>query len=109
MAVFRLGGAIRPLSSATKRIAVSLASRSTVAPALTIQAAVSGARMASTFYSGEPEGPVLKTEIPGPKSKEIIAKLDKVFDTRSLNMLADYTKSIGNYIVDPDGNALLDV
>lgn len=65
--------------------------------------------MASTFYSGEPEGPVLKTEIPGPKSKEIIAKLDKVFDTRSLNMLADYTKSIGNYIVDPDGNALLDV
>lgn len=66
--------------------------------------------MASTFYAGEPEGPVLKTEsIPGPKSQEHIAELDKVFDTRSLNMLADYTKSFGNYIVDPDGNALLDV
>lgn len=65
--------------------------------------------MASSFYPGEPEAPVLKTEIPGPKSREHIAKLDKVFDTRSLNMLADYTKSFGNYIVDPDGNQLLDV
>jgi 4-aminobutyrate aminotransferase/(S)-3-amino-2-methylpropionate transaminase len=65
--------------------------------------------MASSFYDGEPEGPVLKTEIPGPKSQEHISKLDQVFDTRSLNMLADYNKSFGNYIVDPDGNALLDV
>ncbi|KAI1501051.1 aminotransferase class-III-domain-containing protein [Biscogniauxia marginata] len=65
--------------------------------------------MASSYYAGEPEGPVVKTDIPGPKSQEHIAKLDKVFDTRSLNMLADYTKSFGNYIVDPDGNTLLDV
>jgi 4-aminobutyrate aminotransferase / (S)-3-amino-2-methylpropionate transaminase len=65
--------------------------------------------MASSYYAGEHESPLVKTEIPGPKSKEHIAKLDEVFDTRSLNMLADYTKSFGNYIVDPDGNALLDV
>lgn len=65
--------------------------------------------MASSFYSGEPDGPIVKTEIPGPKSQEYIAKLDKVFDTRSLNMLADYTKSTGNYIIDPDGNTILDV
>ncbi|KAK6843695.1 hypothetical protein PG987_004555 [Apiospora arundinis] len=58
---------------------------------------------------GEPEAPVLKTAIPGPKSQEKIAELDKVFDTRSLNMLADYTQSFGNYFVDPDGNKLLDV
>jgi 4-aminobutyrate aminotransferase/(S)-3-amino-2-methylpropionate transaminase len=32
-----------------------------------------------------------------------------VFDTRSLNMLANYEKSYGNYIADPDGNVLLDV
>ncbi|KAI0429211.1 aminotransferase class-III-domain-containing protein [Xylaria sp. FL1042] len=109
MAVLRVGGAIRPLSSVTKRTAVSSASRSTAAGALARQAATSSVRMASTFYSGEPEGPVVKTEIPGPKSKQAISKLDKVFDTRSLNMLADYTKSTGNYIVDPDGNTLLDV
>ncbi|KAI1488050.1 aminotransferase class-III-domain-containing protein [Biscogniauxia mediterranea] len=65
--------------------------------------------MASSYYAHEPEGPVVKTDIPGPKSQEAIARLDKVFDTRSLNMLADYTKSFGNYIVDLDGNALLDV
>lgn len=73
------------------------------------QLPVSTTRMASTFYAGEPEGPVVKTDIPGPKSKEAIAQLHKVFDTRSLNMLADYTQSFGNYIVDPDGNKLLDV
>ncbi|KAI0399943.1 aminotransferase class-III-domain-containing protein [Xylaria palmicola] len=109
MAALRLGGAIRPLSSAPSRITAPLTSRPTTAIPLTGRAAASSIRMASSFYSGEPEGPVLKTEIPGPKSREHIAKLDKVFDTRSLNMLADYTKSTGNYIVDPDGNALLDV
>ncbi|KAI3337353.1 aminotransferase class-III-domain-containing protein [Xylariaceae sp. AK1471] len=109
MAVLHVGGALRPLSAATKRVFVSSASRPTITTALTRQAAASSARMASTFYSGEPEGPVVKTDIPGPKAQEYIAKLDKVFDTRSLNMLADYTKSTGNYIVDPDGNTLLDV
>jgi 4-aminobutyrate aminotransferase/(S)-3-amino-2-methylpropionate transaminase len=64
----------------------------------------------SSFYSGwEPEGPSVKTEIPGPKSKAAITELDKVFDTRSLNMLTDYSKSAGNYISDADGNVLLDV
>ncbi len=61
------------------------------------------------FYAGEPEGPVVKTAIPGPKAKASIAELDKVFDTRSLNMLTDYQKSFGNYIADQDGNLLLDV
>lgn len=65
--------------------------------------------MTSSYYANEAESPIVKTSIPGPKSKEYITKLDEVFDTRSLNMLADYTKSFGNYIVDPDGNTLLDV
>ncbi|KAH8819131.1 4-aminobutyrate aminotransferase-like protein [Xylogone sp. PMI_703] len=61
------------------------------------------------FLPDEPSGPVLKTEIPGPQSQKAIAELNKVFDTRSLNMLASYQKSYGNYIADPDGNVLLDV
>ena len=61
------------------------------------------------FFPDEPAGPIVKTAIPGPQSKKAIAELDKVFDTRSLNMLADYQKSFGNYIADPDGNVLLDV
>lgn len=61
------------------------------------------------FFPDEPAGPIIKTAIPGPESKKAIGELDKVFDTRSLNMLADYQQSFGNYIADPDGNVLLDV
>lgn len=61
------------------------------------------------YFPNEPAGPVVKTAIPGPKSKKAIAELDKVFETRSLNMLANYQQSVGNYIADPDGNVLLDV
>ncbi|KAL2171092.1 hypothetical protein VTG60DRAFT_3783 [Thermothelomyces hinnuleus] len=68
------------------------------------------ARAMSSFYADwEPESPSVKTPIPGPKSKATIAELDEVFDTRSLNMLTDYTRSAGNYIADLDGNVLLDV
>ncbi|PBP24890.1 4-aminobutyrate aminotransferase [Diplocarpon rosae] len=56
------------------------------------------------FFSNEPAGPTIKTTIPGPKNKAAIEDLDKVFDTRSLNMLANYEESLGNYIKDLDGN-----
>ena len=38
-----------------------------------------------------------------------ISNLNDVFDTRSLNMMANYQNSCGNYIADMDGNLLLDV
>ncbi|KAI2468550.1 4-aminobutyrate aminotransferase [Annulohypoxylon bovei var. microspora] len=100
MAALRHRAALRPLSAI---------SRPVISRTLTRQFSVSSTRMVNSYFSGEPEAPVVKTDIPGPASKEYISKLDKVFDTRSLNMLADYTKSIGNYIADPDGNILLDV
>jgi 4-aminobutyrate aminotransferase/(S)-3-amino-2-methylpropionate transaminase len=65
--------------------------------------------MSSFYQSWEPEGPTMTGAFPGPKAKEATVHLDKVFDTRSMNMLADYKKSHGNYIADPDGNVLLDV
>ncbi len=61
------------------------------------------------FFADEPYGPRVSTPIPGPKSKKAIAELNQVFDTRSLNMLANYQQSYGNYIADLDGNILLDV
>ena len=61
------------------------------------------------FFSEEPQNPILKTTIPGPQSSKAIERLNKVFETRSLNMMADYYASIGNYIADLDGNVLLDV
>ncbi|TID19909.1 4-aminobutyrate aminotransferase [Venturia nashicola] len=72
----------------------------------------SGSRLpdaGTQLFHGEPTGPVVKTQIPGPKSAKAIERLTRVFDTRSLNMIADYKESRGNYIVDPDGNVLLDV
>lgn len=52
---------------------------------------------------------MMKTQIPGPVSQELANKLNQVFDTRSLNILTDYQKSTGNYLVDADGNTYLDV
>lgn len=61
------------------------------------------------YFVEEPEHPRVHTSIPGPKSKAAIEHLNRVFDTRSLNMLANYPQSVGNYISDLDGNILLDV
>ena len=52
---------------------------------------------------------MLRTNIPGPKAKAAIKHLDRVFDIGSLNMVANYQDSFGNYIADVDGNVLLDV
>jgi 4-aminobutyrate aminotransferase/(S)-3-amino-2-methylpropionate transaminase len=48
------------------------------------------------YFSNEPTAPKLATAIPGPKNKAASEELNEVFDVRSLNMLADYTKSVGN-------------
>jgi 4-aminobutyrate aminotransferase/(S)-3-amino-2-methylpropionate transaminase len=48
------------------------------------------------YFADEPAAPTVKTAIPGPESTKAIERLSKVFDTRSLNMMADYTKSHGN-------------
>lgn len=48
------------------------------------------------YFPNEPTGPTVKTSIPGPKNKQAVAELDKVFDTRSTNMLANYQESVGN-------------
>lgn len=59
---------------------------------------------ASPYFNNEPSKPSVTTSIPGPVSKKAIDELDDVFDVRSLNMICDYQKSVGNYLVDLDGN-----
>ncbi|KAH6890497.1 aminotransferase class-III-domain-containing protein [Thelonectria olida] len=95
MSALRAGMALRPASLAARR-------------AFTTTRTLKAASQAP-FFPNEPEAPSVKTAIPGPKTKQHIDELTEVFDTRSMYMLADYTKSVGNYIVDPDGNTLLDV
>lgn len=58
---------------------------------------------------GEPARPQMHTNVPGPKSQAAGAELNKISATPSLVFCADYAKSIGNYIVDADGNQMLDV
>ncbi|KAL2017689.1 hypothetical protein VTK56DRAFT_1849 [Thermocarpiscus australiensis] len=97
-------------AASASQSSVARPSRPAAIPRETRRRFTASARVMSSFYGEwEPERPSVITEIPGPKSKAAIAELAKVFDTRSLNMITDYSKSTGNYIVDPDGNVLLDV
>ncbi|XP_070162003.1 4-aminobutyrate aminotransferase, mitochondrial-like [Polyergus mexicanus] len=59
--------------------------------------------------SKEPEGPVVRTEIPGPQSRSLLQELNAIQQASSVQLFADYEKSSGNYIIDIDGNTLLDV
>ncbi|KAH3688177.1 hypothetical protein WICPIJ_000819 [Wickerhamomyces pijperi] len=62
------------------------------------------------YYPAEPTAPVVKTTtIPGPESAKGIKSLGEVFDSRPVYFIADYEKSLGNYIADVDGNVYLDV
>ena len=58
----------------------------------------------AAFSMPEPDGPAVATAIPGPATQSAIAELDSVFDARSLNMMCDYRRSVGNYLADLDGN-----
>lgn len=61
------------------------------------------------YFPEEPSEPKVVCAFPGPKSQEAIKSLDTVFDSRPVYFVADYEKSIGNYITDVDGNTYLDV
>lgn len=62
------------------------------------------------FIADEPKSPHILTEnVPGPKAVKAKDEMAKLQDTRAVNMMVDYEKSLGNYMVDADGNVLLDV
>lgn len=66
------------------------------------------ARCASTIATSEPAAPSVKTAIPGPKSNALKDAMEKVHQTTSVKFFIDYEASFGNYLVDADGNQLLD-
>lgn len=64
---------------------------------------------ATPLFPGEPAGISVHTAIPGPKSDALRARHGRVQDARTVHFYQDATKSRGNYIVDVDGNTLLDL
>jgi len=87
-----------------RRMATQSPPRAAAAAAQTVADAIE-----QPLFPDEPTGPVMRTQIPGPEGKKAIAELDKVYETRSLNMMCNYQNSFGNYVADLDGNVLLDV
>ena len=85
--------------NASTPVLLHYSSYATASSPTTSQAAV------PEFLVDEPVRPqVITQEIPGPLSVKAIARLDKVFDTRSLNTICDYEHSVGNFLSDVDGN-----
>ncbi|ODV58753.1 4-aminobutyrate aminotransferase [Ascoidea rubescens DSM 1968] len=65
--------------------------------------------VASDYFPNEPLKPEIISETyPGPINESKLSELAKSFDHRAAYFVADYYKSIGNYIADVDGNKLLD-
>ncbi len=58
---------------------------------------------------GEPRSAHVVTAVPGPRSEALRARHGQWQDARTVHFYQDAKKSLGNYIVDVDGNTLLDV
>ncbi|XP_064867067.1 4-aminobutyrate aminotransferase, mitochondrial-like [Oncorhynchus nerka] len=74
---------------------------------------------AKTQMEFEYDGPSMKTEVPGPRSslpsllllphQELTKQLGEMQNVGAINFFCNYEESRGNYLVDVDGNRMLDV
>uniref|UniRef100_A0A1A8RVD4 4-aminobutyrate aminotransferase, mitochondrial n=1 Tax=Nothobranchius rachovii TaxID=451742 RepID=A0A1A8RVD4_9TELE len=55
------------------------------------------------------DGPLMKTTVPGPRSQELMKQLGEVQNVGAVNFFCNYDDSRGNYLVDVDGNRMLDL
>lgn len=86
------------------REAISRASRDARA---STRASSSSSRAGTS--NGEPAAPVVRTPIPGPASRRAVEALSAHADVGSIRYFVDVDASRGNYVVDADGNAVLDL
>ncbi|EPQ30283.1 uncharacterized protein PFL1_02399 [Pseudozyma flocculosa PF-1] len=96
--------------SASKRLCRDAAARRSLATAAASTAAYGSSSSMSSIFPTEPAMPtVLTSSIPGPQSKQASERIGTFQDNRAHGFVTDYQKSIGNWIVDADGNVLLDM
>lgn len=60
-------------------------------------------------FPGEPERVHVRTALPGPRSEDLRARHGRIQDARTVHVYQDAKRSRGNYLVDVDGNVLLDL
>src|SRR5690349_5330789 len=63
----------------------------------------------SVPFPDEPDRASVVTAIPGPASEALRARHQRFQDARPIHVYQDSRASRGNYLVDVDGNVLLDV
>ncbi len=61
------------------------------------------------LFPGEPTTASLLTAVPGPRTAELRARHARHQDPRTVFVYQDAEKSVGNYLVDVDGNTFLDI
>uniref|UniRef100_A0A8C1Z5I9 4-aminobutyrate aminotransferase, mitochondrial n=1 Tax=Cyprinus carpio TaxID=7962 RepID=A0A8C1Z5I9_CYPCA len=62
-----------------------------------------------TVSEFEYDAPSMKTAVPGPKSQELLRQLGEIQNVGAIHFFCNYEESRGNYLVDVDGNRMLDV
>lgn len=63
----------------------------------------------TSLFAKEPNQPTIVTSIPGPSSTEVSRQIGLFQEERAHAFVVDYEKSLGSWIVDADGNTLLDM
>ncbi|XP_012943653.1 4-aminobutyrate aminotransferase, mitochondrial [Aplysia californica] len=74
-----------------------------------ISAAVAEKPQRDQDHNEEPAGPRMVTEVPGPRTRELVKEIGNYQNSDAIHFFVDYDRSKGNYIVDVDGNTMLDV
>ncbi|XP_063961418.1 4-aminobutyrate aminotransferase, mitochondrial-like [Lytechinus pictus] len=81
----------------------------TVRVSTPIRHKASASAAAPKLVPDEYDGPLVKTQVPGPKTQELLQRMDNITrNTGTIQLFADYKASKGNFLVDVDGNRYLD-